>query len=371
MAAAIHYHAGRFPPDLLDWPALIPLIGPAAAAVARYDGTLAAAPSPDILLSPLTTQEAVLSSRIEGTQATMGEVLEFEAGQEPESAARRDDIHEVLNYRAAMRRAEEMLRELPLSERVIREAHRVLLTGVRGEGKAPGEYRRVPNWIGPPGCAIDEATFVPVGADRLPAAMRVWERYVHHNAPDRLVQLAVLHAEFEALHPFLDGNGRLGRMLVPLFLWQQGLIRAPMFYISAYFEARRNTYYDSLLAVSRDDDWTGWCRFFLEAVRAQAEENLTRAQGIIDLYDGLKGRVAELTRSRYAIHALDWIFVHPIFRAADFAATAGLAARTARRILDVLCEGGVLRVIKPGSGRRTTVLAFPELLNVAEGKNVF
>ena len=214
--AAVHYHTGRFPPDdRLDWAKLVPFIGPATAAVARYDGMLAALPNPSVLLAPLTTREAVLSSRIEGTQATMGEVLEFEAGREPESPARRDDIGEVLNYRAAMRRAEEMLEELPLSLRVVREAHSVLMRGVRGEGKAPGEYRRTPNWIGPPGCTIDEAIFVPIGADRLPDAMSAWERYIHRNAIDRLTQLAILHAEFEALHPFLDGNGRLGRMLVP------------------------------------------------------------------------------------------------------------------------------------------------------------
>ena len=150
--AAVYYHTDRFPPDdRLDWPRLVPFIGPATAAVARYDGMPAAIPNPSVLLAPLTTREAVLSSRIEGTQATMGEVLEFEAGQEPESPARRDDIGEVLNYRAAMRRAEEMLEKLPLSLRVVREAHSVLLRGVRGEGKAPGEYRRTPNWIGPPG----------------------------------------------------------------------------------------------------------------------------------------------------------------------------------------------------------------------------
>ena len=368
MTPAVRYHPGRFPPADLDWPALIPFLGPAAAAVARYDGTLAAAPSRNILLAPLTTREAVLSSRIEGTQTTMSEVLEFEAGQEPDSPDRREDIREVLNYRSAMRRAEEMLTELPLSQRVIREAHRVLMTGVRGEGQAPGEYRRIANWIGPPGCAIEDATFVPVGADALPDAMSAWERYVHRDEPDRLVQLAVLHAEFEALHPFLDGNGRVGRMLVPLFLWQRGLIRAPMFYISAYFEARRDAYHDGLLAVSRDRDWTGWCRFFLEAVRVQAEENLTKAQGIIDLYESLKRHVAELTRSRHAIRALDWIFQYPIFRSSDFTSTAGIAERTARRILDVLCKAGVLRIVNPGSGRRTTVLVFPALLNVAEGR---
>ena len=367
--APVNYHTSRFPPDdRLDWPTLIPFLGPAAAAVARYDGMLAAIPNPGVLLAPLSTREAVLSSKIEGTQATMGEVLEFEAGREPESPAKRDDIQEVLNYRSAMRHAETMLDTLPLCERVIREAHGVLLSGVRA---APGSYRRVPNWIGPPGCTIDEATFVPIAADRLPDAMRAWEHYIHQDAPDRLVQLAILHAEFEALHPFLDGNGRMGRMLVPLFLWQCGLIRAPMFYISAYFEARRAPYYEGLLAVSRDGDWTGWCRFFLQAVQAQAEENLTKAQGIIDLYDSMKSRVADLTRSRYAIRALDWIFERPIFRSTDFSGTAGIPAQTARRLLDVLRKAGILQVIVPRSGRRAAVLMFPALLNIAEGTEMF
>lgn len=368
--APVQYHEGRFPPGSLDWPRLIPLLGPAAAAVARYDGMLAAVPNPSLLLSPLSTQEAVLSSRIEGTQATMGEVLEFEAGQEAVSPERREDIREVLNYRAAMREAERLLETLPISQRVVREAHKVLLAGVRGQNKAPGEYRRIPNWIGPPGCPVEEARFVPIGADRLPGAMSVWERYAHDDAPDKLVQLAILHAEFEALHPFLDGNGRLGRMLVPLFLWQAGLIRRPMFYISAYFEARRDAYYDGLLAVSRDDDWTGWCRFFLEAIRTQAEDNLAKAQGILALYEEMKRRVPEMTRSQYAIRALDWIFERPIFRSSDFVDSAGIPAPTARRFLGVLQRGGVLQVLVPGSGRRAAVLGFPALLTVAEGREV-
>lgn len=369
--AAVSYHAGRFPPALLDWPKLIPLLGPAAAAVARYDGMLAAVPNPDLLLAPLTTQEAVLSSRIEGTQATMGEVLEFEAGEEVGTAERREDIHEVLNYRAAMREAERLLGELPLSQRVIRGMHRVLLAGVRGQNKAPGEYRRIPNWIGPTGCTVEEARFVPIGADRLPDAMGAWERYTHEDAPDRLVQLAVLHAEFESLHPFLDGNGRVGRMLVPLFLWQRGLIKRPMFYISGWLEARRDEYYERLLAVSRDDDWTDWCRFFIEAVKAQAEENLERTQAILKLHDDLMHRLPELTRSQYAVRALDWIFGRPIFKAPDFIAMAGIPAPTARRFLDVLRKENVLNDIRAGRGRRAAILAFPALLNIAEGKEAF
>lgn len=369
--APICYHESRFPPQALDWPRLIPLIGPAAAAVARYDGMLAAVPNPTILLAPLITHEAVLSSRIEGTQATMGEVLEFEAGQEEVSPERREDIHEVLNYRAAMHEAERLLAELPLSQRVIRKIHRVLLNGVRGQNRAPGEYRRVPNWIGPAGCTIKEARFVPISPDKLPEAMGAWERYLHGDAPDRLVQLAILHAEFESLHPFLDGNGRLGRMLVPLFLWQKSLIHRPMFYISAWLEAHRDEYYDRLLAVSRDNDWTGWCGFFLEAVRIQAEENLHRTQAILQLYDDLKLRLPEMTGSKYAVHALEWLFARPIFKASDFVQGAGIPAPTARRFLGVLRENDIVDDLREASGRRAAVLAFPALLAITDGREGF
>ncbi len=367
-----HYSEGSFPPEeRIDWSAVVPLIGPAVAAVARYDGAVSTIPNPRVLLSLLTMQEAVLSSRIEGIETTMSEVLEFEAGQEVEAPERRDDIQEVINYRRAMRRAEEMLQELPLCQRVVLEAHRVLLAGVRGEGKSPGKYRRVPNWIGPPGCTVENATFVPISAEKLPAAMGAWERYIHDDVPDRLVQLAVIHAEFEALHPFLDGNGRLGRMLVPLFLSECGLTGQPMFYISAYFEARRAEYYEGLLAISRDDEWTGWCRFFLKAVLAQAEENLTKVRGILDLYENMKRRVTDATRSQYAVYALDWIFEHPIFNSVSFATNAGIPVRTARRLLAKLGDHGILQVLRPPNGRRGTILAFPDLLNVAEGRDVF
>jgi len=201
--------------------------------------------------------------------------------------------------------------------------------------------------------------------------MSAWEKYVHSEAPDRLVQLAVLHAEFEALHPFLDGNGRLGRMLVPLFMWQNSLIHKPMFYISAYFETNRDVYYDRLLAVSRDGDWTGWCRFFLEAVRSQAEENQRKTIVILELYESMKRKVAEATRSQYAIHALDWIFGRPIFKSSHFVANAGIPEPTAKRILSVLRQERVLRVMAEGRGRRASVLAFPSLLNIAEGRDAF
>jgi Fic family protein len=230
MSPTVQYHHGKFPPANLEWSRLIPLIGPANAALARYDGTLSAIPNAAVLLSPLSTREAVLSSRIEGTQATMGEVLEYEAEGDSEDlpAEKRDDINEVLNYRKAMWHAVELLKELPLCQRVIRETHAVLLEGVRGHGKSPGEYRHVQNWIG----------------QELPKRLDAWEHYIYDDTPDRLVQLAIIHAEFEALHPFLDGNGRLGRMCVPLFLFKTALIQSPMFYISAFFEANREEYYE-------------------------------------------------------------------------------------------------------------------------------
>ncbi len=369
----VRYHAGHFPPARLDWNELISLLGPTAAAIARYDGTLAAVPNASVLLSPLTTQEAVLSSRIEGTQATFGEVLEFEAqgAAADVSPERREDIREVLNYRRALREAERLLAKLPLSRRVITSAHRVLMDGVRGHGKAPGALRRVPNWIGPSGCTEAQARFVPISAAALPEGLSAWEKYANAEAKDLLVQLAILHAEFEALHPFLDGNGRLGRMLVPLFLWQTGLIRAPMFYISAYFEAHRDAYYERLLAVSRDHDWTGWCRFFLDALRAQAELNHQKAMEILKLYEDSKPKVQALTRSQYVVQTLDWLFERPTFKSSDFVKDAGIPAATAKRILGVLTKKHVVKPIEQRRGRKAAILVFPALLNIAEGYHAF
>jgi Fic family protein len=369
--AAVRYHEGGFPPANFDWEAVIPHLGPTAAAVARFDGALASIPNPDILIAPLSTQEAVLSSRIEGTQATMGEVLEFEASDGASHIEKHDDIQEVLNYRKAMRTAEEMLADLPLCQRVLLKTHEVLLSGVRGANKSPGQFRRVPNWIGPAGCSEDEARFVPISAAQLPEAVGVWERYMNEEARDGLVQLAFLHAEFEALHPFLDGNGRLGRMLVPLFLWKRGFIRQPMFYVSAFFEADRDEYYERLLAVSRDNDWVGWTQFFLRAIREQAEVNFAKTMGIHDLYADLNLRIREVTKSPHAVLALDWIFRQPIFPSSSFVSQKGIPEPSARRMLNTLREAGILKVLQPSSGRRSAVLGFPALLNIAEGREVF
>lgn len=367
---SVSYDYGNFSPQALDWPRLLPLIGPANAAVARYEGVLHGVPNPDVLLAPLTSQEAVLSSRIEGTQATLGEVLEFEALGDlfDESTPKKSDIREVLNYRAALSEAAHLLEELPLSQRLIKRTHEVLMQGVRGRNKSPGEYRRVPNWIGPAGCSIEDARFVPCSADRVPDAMDAWERYIHAPVPDLLIQLAVIHAEFEAIHPFLDGNGRLGRLIVPLFLRAKGLLSRPNFYLSEYLESRRDEYYERLLDVSRHGDWNGWCEFFLRALIDQANTNQRKALAILDLYNTRKDWIAGVTHSQYAVRALDWFFLRPIFKTSDFVKTANIPKPTANRILRVIRKEGLLIELIPSSGRRPAVLAFGELLAIAEGR---
>jgi Fic family protein len=368
----VKYHTGGFPPKNLNWEELVPLVGSANAALARYDGLLAAVPNAYVLLSPLMSQEAVLSSRIEGTQATLNEVLEFEAGMEPASpdANKRNDIQEVINYREAIASALDMLKTIPLSQRVIKEAHRILLSGVRGQNRSPGEYKRIQNWIGPEGHPIETARYIPVSPADIAEGMGAWEKYIHAENIDRLVQLAILHAEFEALHPFLDGNGRIGRMLVPLFLSTKGLLSHPVFYISAYLEARREEYYDRLLRVSEDGDWTGWIGYFLRAIKEQAESNAQKTREIIDLRDKLLHRATDLTRSKSAIDAVDFLFQRPIFSGSDFDANPAISNRTALRIRKTLLENGILREIRQKSGQQPAILGFRELLNIVEGREV-
>ena len=365
------YHLGKFPPKDLDWARLVPAIGRAHSAVAAYGAMLENIPNTDVLISPLATQEAVYSNRIEGTQTTLAQILTFEAdeGSLAEDPVKRIDTQEVINYRVALDAATRQLDHIPLSLRLIRNAHQILLGGVRGQDKAPGEFRRIPDsvWIGPPGSTIENANFVPCPVEYLPAAMDAWERFIHSEEPDPLVQLAIIHAEFESIHPFLDGNGRIGRLIVPLYMVAKGVLQAPHFYISGFLDQHRDEYYDRLLAVSRDDDWTGWSEFFLEAIAQQANVNLLQAKSILALYDELKNWVVDETRSQYGVRALDWIFGKPIFLSSDFVGNSGIPSPTASRILRVLRDSDLLTVITEARGRRPAVLMFERLLRVAEG----
>lgn len=261
----------------------------------------------------------------------------------------------------------ESFREIPLSLRVVRELHEILLDGVRGGSKAPGSFRKIPNWIGKAGAGIQATRFVPIEASELEAGLAQWERFIHEDAPDRLVQVAIVHAEFEALHPFLDGSGRLGRILIPLLLWQYGLIRKPMFYLSSFLEEHREAYYDRLLAVSRDGDWTGWCRFFLEAVRDQAQENFEKAHAILQLHEAYKPLVIEWTRSQFATAGLEQLFHRPIFKSTDFIDAAEIPAPTARRLLRSFEEKGLIRKVRPARGQNAAMFSFPELMKIVDG----
>lgn len=371
---AVHYHYGAFPPhSQVNWAELIRPLEVASSAISRYDGLLASIPNVDLLLSPLTTQEAVLSSKIEGTQATMGEVLQFEAerGAPRQFSEKKDDISEILNYRKAIRFAMNELKSLPLCQRIVKGSHKILMDSVRGANKAPGQYRVNQNWIGPEGCAIEEAAFIPISADKLPEGMSNWEKYIHADAPSRLVQLALLHAEFEALHPFLDGNGRLGRMLIPLFLWSVNIIQTPTFYISAYFEAHKEQYYAHLRNLSEKGDWTAWCRFFLDAIATQAERNSQKANAILALYADLKKRLSETLRSQYAMSVLDFIFDRPIFSGSHFTHNRDIPLATARRLLCTLREYGVIAEMTPARGRQPAIYCFAQVLNIAEGHDAF
>jgi Fic family protein len=304
----------------------------------------------------------------------MGEVLEIEAGGESAKITqpKRDEAEEVLNYRRALKACVAEIEHRPLSLHILRAAHGLLMLGVRGRDKSPGSYRNEQNWVGPAGCKIDEAGFIPIAPEHLQTGMEQWERYLcSASEPDVLVQLAVLHLEFEALHAFKDGNGRLGRMLIPLFLYQRKLLSGPNFYMSGYLEEHREEYQEKLRAVSRDGDWTGWCAFFLRGLREQAAENERKARAVLALYDRVKTQVIDLTHSQHSIRAVDFMFQNPIFRAPTFVQGAGIPKPTANRILTLLRSKGLLHTVQEGKGGRTGIFAFRELLNIAEGKEVF
>jgi len=358
------------PLEGINYNALIRKIGPANAALARYDGLLQSVINPGVLLSPLTNRESVLSSRIEGTQATVDEVLEFEAGMEFEGE-KRHDIQEIINYRKTLMLARDELAHRPLSLSLIKSMHATLMNSVRGANKTPGQFRVDQNWLGAAGCTIEQATFVPPSPLQLMDHLQAFERYLAYDDDDLLIQVAVAHAQFELIHPFKDGNGRIGRLLIPLFLYQKRAIAWPMFYLSEYLEAHRDTYYARLLGISQTGDWQAWLDFFLTAVIEQAKANSTRVHDILSLYDEMKKRIADLLRTHHAVRVLDALFDRPIFSASDFVERTGISKPTAARYLSILSDHQILHVTRTSAGARSAVYMFRELLNRAEGREVF
>lgn len=355
-------------PIPLDWQALIPYMGRANRALAHYAGMLVGLRNQAVLLSPMTTQEAVLSSRIEGTQATLGEVLQFDAGRAADEPQLQLDFFEIVNYRRALREAEQELSGRPFTLNLLRRLHATLLDSVRGTNQGRGEFRKIQNWIGREGCVLDEAEFVPPTPETLMPHLSAWENYYHADAPDALVQLALVHGQFEVIHPFLDGNGRLGRMLIPLFLFEHGLLARPTFYLSGYLEGHRDEYIGCLRAIGqRADGWQRWCEFFLVALAEQAAVNARTVTRIHELYENLKPRVVAATHSQFAVMLLDAIFEHPIFSSTQLTGTANMPSRPMINILlNQLIEAQVVSVLRPSSGRRPQMLMCDELMDICE-----
>lgn len=368
------YIPDSLPIEALNYEFLFSLVGKANAALARYDGLLQGIPNPAVMLSPLTTREAVLSSKIEGTQATLDEVLEHEAGLEKEGEKEKD-IQEISNYRHALYLASEHLQSYPFRLVFVRQLHKVLMDSVRGKDMTPGEFREDQNWIGPKGCSIEQATFVPPSPLIMRDSLQDWEAYLDAEDSDTLLQAAIVHAQFELIHPFKDGNGRIGRILIPLFLYHKKALSQPMFYLSEYLEGNREEYYERLKAISVGEDWNGWIAFFLQAIVQQSSDNATRVQRIMVLYEDMKIRIQDVTHSQYTVHLLDALFTKPIFQTSDLVRQLnqeyGIHPKTTPTLLRQLREANILLELRPSSGRRPAILCFPELLNVVEGRELF
>lgn len=350
----------------LNLSSMITEIGRSNRAIASFGGLLIGIPNPFVLLSPLTSQEAVLSSKIEGTQASLQELLKYEAGDQAVTNAKAGDIEEILNYRQAMADAIEELKVKPINLNLLKTLHAVLLQGVRGQNLRRGDFRKNQNYIGKPGSEIEEASYIPPPPEKVMGYLDNWEKYIHSQEVDPLVQLAIVHAQFELIHPFMDGNGRIGRMLVPLFLYEKNLIPYPTFYISSYLESNRDEYYERLGAISRDNKWEEWIRFFLNAVTEESEKNSSKARQILSLYNEMKRLFVEWTKSQYSTLALDTLFSRPIISASDFKDKAKIPKPTAARIFKILQDRNVIDVIRQGRGQTPTIVAFSRLLDIVE-----
>ncbi len=355
------------PPTLPpDWE-LTRVLSKADRALSELAGLGQTMPNPHLLIGPFVRREAVLSSRIEGTQADITDLYAYEAGQLPlpgmEASPPESDVREVLNYVNALEYGLDRLNTLPVSLRLIRELHEKLMSGVRGEHATPGEFRRSQNWIGPPGCTLDEALFVPPPAPQMHEALEALEMYLHsEDVYPPLLRLALVHYQFEAIHPFVDGNGRVGRLLLSLLLVQWDLLPLPLLYLSAYFHRYRQVYYDLLLGVSEKGDWRAWLLFFFRGIAEQAEDALQRARKLQDLQQEWRGRLAQARISALAQRLADSLFSAPILTIPQAQHLLGVTYPSAQRNVERLVEAGILRLAQDVSHGKTYVAT--EILDV-------
>ncbi len=349
-------------PPPLRWSADLTLkLSAADRAIGRLAGEGRRLPNPNLLIRPFIRREAVMSSRIEGTQATLGELLAAEAGAAVERSPA--DLREVGNYVTALEYGLERLSALPLSLRLVREIHESLMRDVRGDAATPGEFRRSQNWIGPPGCVLNDATYVPPPTSELMRCLDAWERFLHDETLPPLVHTALTHSQFEAIHPFLDGNGRVGRLLITLLLVSRDIIPSPLLYLSAYFESTREEYYSRLLGVTERGEWEEWLEYFLTGVALQCEDVVARIQRIDDLLSPWR---RELSRGRSPLpgRVLDLFAENPYWSVSGVADRLEVAFTTAQRAIDRLDTLGIVSLA--GDARRHRVYCARGLLEALE-----
>lgn len=363
---AVQYHYEKFPPSNLDYSQLVNPLIKATDALARYDQMLKNMHNSEILLAPLRNQEAVISSRMEGTISTMDEILKFEADSEndnEEAKNVRSEIFETILYQRALLNAQKAIVDgYPLSQHLVKVIHQQLLSFGRGAQKSPGKYKVEQNYLADK--IKQKVLFVPISPEKLNDGLENLFDYINNSSDPILVKTALMHLEFEALHPFQDGNGRIGRMLITLFLWSTNTISEPHFYISGYMEEKKDEYIDTMRNVSANNDWEKWCIFFLNAVEKQAIKNLEIAESIQNLYEEMKHIFSDTLSSKWSVNALDYIFKNPIFRNNRFTSKSGIPGPTAARFTRMLLEKDLIRTIEEASGRRPALYAFEPLLKL-------
>jgi Fic family protein len=349
-------------PPAFEWtPRLIRALSDADRMIGKLSGEGGRLPNPHILIRPFIRREAVLSSKIEGTQATLGELLAAEAGAVVDRSP--EDLREVGNYIVALEHGIAQLNKLPLCVRLIRELHSKLMTDVRGDQATPGEFRRSQNWIGKPGSTLATASFIPPPPGEVEPCLAAWEKFLYESELPPLVTIALAHYQFEAVHPFLDGNGRVGRLLITLYLIEQKILPAPLLYLSAFFEATRRDYYEGLRGVSERGAWNDWLEYFLIGIARTAQDALSRASRINQILARWQRLVAgESTNTPLRI--VDLLAANPFITATGIAKELGIAFTTAQRAIERLERVGIVK--RATDAKRDRVYCAQPLLNILE-----
>lgn len=363
---AVEYHYEKFPPHTLNYGQFIKPIIRATDAIARYDQMLKNMHNSEILLAPLRNQEAVISSRMEGTVSTMDEILKYEADHDGESTTVnnvRSDVIETILYQRSLHSAQKAMEDgYELSQSLVKSIHQRLLSFGRGASKSPGLFKTEQNYLADK--IKKQILFIPIRPEKLQDGLDDLFSYIKESEHPELIKAALSHIEFEALHPFKDGNGRIGRMLITLMLWSSGTISAPHFYVSGYFEENKDLYINTMRKVSEDNDWDSWCEFFLKAIEQQAIRNLEIAESIHNLYEEMKIIFSEKLASKYSVYALDYLFTNPVFRNNKFTANSGIPSTTAARFTRILLDNNIIRTVEESSGRKPALYSFEPLLSL-------